>query len=113
MTDSEQKEIRTAFRQAVNLAPKELERWLGTEESKSVGWTREEDDESVGHKSGRRIVQLRRKKAAELSEDDYAHMKKVIGYVRRHAAQRPQGDVTQTRWRFSLMNWGHDPLKST
>lgn len=113
MTDSEQKEIRTAFRQAVNLAPKELERWLGTEESKSVGWTREEDDESVGHKSGRRIVQLRRKKAAELSEDDYAHMKRVIGYVRRHAAQRPQGDVTQTRWRFSLMNWGHDPLKST
>jgi len=113
MTDSEQKEIRTAFRQAVNLAPKELERWLGTEESKSVGWTREEDDESVGHKSGRRIVQLRRKKAAELSEDDYAHMRKVIGYVRRHAAQRPQGDVTQTRWRFSLMNWGHDPLKST
>jgi Protein of unknown function (DUF3140) len=113
MTDREQKEIRTAFRQAVNLAPKELERWLGTEESKSVGWTREEDDESVGHKSGRRIIQLRRKKAAELSEDDYAHMKKVIGYVRRHAAQRPQGDVTQTRWRFSLMNWGHDPLKST
>ena len=113
MTDSEQKEIRTAFRQAVNMAPKELERWLGTEESKSVGWTREEDNESVGHKSGRRIVQLRRKQAAELSEDDYAHMKKVIGYVRRHAAQRPQGDVTQTRWRFSLMNWGHDPLKST
>ena len=113
MTDREQKEIRTAFRQAVNLAPKELERWLGTEESKSVGWTREEDDESVGHKSGRRIIQLRRKKAAELSKDDYAHMKKVIGYVRRHAAQRPQGDVTQTRWRFSLMNWGHDPLKST
>ena len=113
MTDREQKEIRTAFRQAVNLAPKELERWLGTEESKSVGWTREEDDESVGHKSGRRIIQLRRKRAAELSDDDYAHMKKVLGYVRRHAAQRPQGDVTQTRWRFSLMNWGHDPLKST
>ena len=113
MTDRAQKEIRTAFRQAVNLAPKELERWLGTEESKSVGWTREEDDESVGHKSGRGIVQLKRKKVAELSDDDHAHMKKVIGYVRRHAAQRPQGDVTQTRWRFSLMNWGHDPLKST
>ena len=40
-------------------------------------------------------------------------MKKVIGYVHRHAAQRPQRDVAQTRWRFSLMNWGHDPLKST
>jgi Protein of unknown function (DUF3140) len=112
MTDRE-KEIRTAFRQAVNLAPKELERWLGHGGEQVGGLDREEDDESVGHKSGRRIVQLRRKKAAELSEDDYAHMMKVIGYVHRHAAQRPQRDVAQTRWRFSLMNWGHDPLKST
>ncbi len=23
---------------------------------------------------------------------------------------RPDGDVTGTRWRYSLMNWGHDPL---
>jgi hypothetical protein len=111
MTESEQKEIRTAFRQAVNMPPKQLERWLDTKESRSVGWTSEEDDEAVGHKWGRRIVQLRRKKVAELSKDDYAHMKTVIGYLHRHAAQRPKGDVTPTRWRFSLMNWGHDPLK--
>ena len=51
MTDREQKEIRTAFRQAVNLAPKELERWLDTEESQSVGWTRERDDEAGGRQS--------------------------------------------------------------
>ncbi|MER5294490.1 DNA-binding protein, partial [Streptomyces pharetrae] len=25
-------------------------------------------------------------------------------------AQRPSGDVRDTRWRHSLMNWGHDPL---
>jgi hypothetical protein len=111
MTKSEQKEIRSAFRQAVNMTPKELERWLDTEESKAVGWTREEDEASVGHKSGRRIVQLKRKKVLELFDDDYAHMQRVVGYVHRHAAQRPNGDVTQTRWRFSLMNWGYDPLK--
>ena len=46
------------------------------------------------------------------AEDDYAHMRKVIGYVHRHTAQRPGGDVTDTRWRYSLMNWGHDPLKA-
>jgi Protein of unknown function (DUF3140) len=40
-------------------------------------------------------------------------MRKVIGYVQRHTAPRPEGDVTQTRWRFSLMNWGHDPLKDS
>ncbi len=38
-------------------------------------------------------------------------MNKVQGYVHRHLEQRPAGDVDQTRWRYSLMNWGHDPLK--
>ena len=113
MTESERKEIRTAFREAVHMAPRELARWLESEESQSVGWTREGDDEAVGHRLGRRIVELKRKKMAELSDDDYAHMKKVVGYVHRHKAQRPKGDVTQSRWRFSLMNWGHDPLKGS
>ena len=45
------------------------------------------------------------------SEEDLAHMRKVVGYVHRHLAQRPDGDVEHTRWRYSLMNWGHDPLK--
>ena len=38
-------------------------------------------------------------------------MRKVVGYVKRHSAQRPDGDVTDTPWRYSLMNWGHDPAK--
>ena len=46
-----------------------------------------------------------------LTEADEEHMRKVVGYVHRHAAQRPTGDVSGTPWRFSLMNWGHDPLK--
>jgi hypothetical protein len=94
MTERERKQIRTAFRNAVNMSTKELERWLATDESQSVGWTREGDEEAVGHKSGRRIVQLKRKEVSELSADDYAHMKRVIGYVHRHSAQRRKGDVT-------------------
>jgi Protein of unknown function (DUF3140) len=47
----------------------------------------------------------------DLDDDDYARMRKVVGYVHRHLAQRPKGDVTETKWRYSLMNWGHDPLK--
>jgi hypothetical protein len=30
---------------------------------------------------------------------------------RRHLAQRPSGDVSESAWRYSLMNWGHDPSK--
>jgi hypothetical protein len=99
------------FQAAVNMTPAELEKWLETEESQSVGWTREGEGESVGHHSGRRIVEIKRSKKAQLTDDDYAHMRKVIGYIHRHMAQRPGGDIKNSRWRYSLMNWGHDPLK--
>ncbi|OXM57585.1 DNA-binding protein [Amycolatopsis thailandensis] len=69
------------------------------------------DGESAGHESGRRIVTLLRKKKADLTVDDEKHMRKVVGYVHRHLAQRPAGDIRNTRWRYSLMNWGHDPGK--
>ncbi|GLW10006.1 DNA-binding protein [Microtetraspora sp. NBRC 13810] len=97
------------FGEAVNLTAAELERWLRTAESKAVG-DRSGGEESTGHESGRRIVTILRKRKSELTDDDYAHMRKVVGYVRRHTAQRPTGDVEDSRWRRSLMNWGHDPL---
>lgn len=44
------------------------------------------------------------------AEEDCAHMRKVVGFIRRHRAQRPD-NVATSRWRYSLVNWGHDPLK--
>ncbi len=117
MTDDEKREIKHAFEKAVNLSRRDLKAWLETHESRSVGWAGgrakrgQEGPESVGHRSGRRILEIRAKTPPELLDEDYAHMRKVVGYVRRHLAQRPRGDVTDTRWRWSLMNWGHDPLK--
>ena len=98
------------WQQSVNLTASELEKWLGTEESQSVG-QQDGGGEATGHRSGRRIVELLRTKKGDLTDDDVEHMAKVVGYVRRHTAQRPDGDVTDTAWRYSLMNWGHDPLK--
>lgn len=106
-------EIWRRFGEAVNMAPAELEDWLESEESRKVGWKGPDgkgSGESVGHASGRRIVAIKRRKKAELTDEDYAHMRKVAGYVARHKAQRPENVVT-SRWRYSLMNWGHDPLK--
>jgi hypothetical protein len=105
------KEIRAEFGRVVTMTPAELERWLESEHGREVGRIREGESESVGHQEGRRIVEMRRKKAADLTDDDLAHMRKVVGYCHRHLAQRPDGDVGETRWRYSLMNWGHDPLK--
>jgi hypothetical protein len=106
-------EIRHAFADAVNMTPKELETWLTTDESQQVGWGKDDGGESVGHESGRRIVQIKRTKEDDLTDEDLAHMKKVVGYVHRHLAQGgPSDDVEHSRWRYSLMNWGHDPLKA-
>ncbi len=108
--DDEREEIWSEFRDCVNMAPQELEDWLDTEESKSVGDS--DGGESTGHKSGRRIVEIKRTNKDDLTDSQWEHMDKVVGYIHRHLAQRPDGDVEDTDWRYSLMNWGHDPLKS-
>lgn len=105
MDDDEKAEIAKDFGEAVNMTPAALEKWLKTEESRAVGT-------GVGHDEGERIVAIRHKKKAELTDDDYAHMRKVVGYVHRHMAQGgPAEDKEHSPWRYSLMNWGHDPLK--
>ena len=97
------------FYDCVNMQPKELEEWLEPEESKSVGDS--DSGESTGHKSGRRIVKIKRTKKDDLTDDQYSHMNKVVGYIHRHLSQRPSGDIEDSDWRYSLMNWGHDPTK--
>lgn len=104
--------ISADFARAVNMTADELRDWLATDLSLSVGWKGSDGSgqESVGHASGRRIVEILETTASHLTDADYAHMRKVVGYVRRHLAQEPANPVT-SRWRYSLMNWGHDPLK--
>ena len=99
------------FQQAVTLTAGELAEWLDTDDSKSVGFKTHPASESVGHRSGRRILRILRKRPSALTPPDFKHMQKVIDYVRRHLSQWPRGDVSQTPWRYSLMNWGHDPTK--
>lgn len=107
--------IAASFHEAVNMGAAALSRWLDTAESKEVGWKGPDghgEGESVGHKEGARIVAILGKKKGELTDDDYADMKKVVGYVHRHLAQGgPAEGVEHSRWRYSLMNWGHDPMR--
>ena len=98
------------FNEAVNMGRKELEDWLETDESKSVGQS-DNGDESKGHESGRKIVEILGKNRSDYTEDDVDHMRRVVSYVHRHGAQKPEGNVEDSNWRYSLLNWGHDPLK--
>lgn len=98
------------WREQVNMAPGELEDWLQTDESRSVGDNT--NGESTGHASGRRIVEIKRTNKDDLTDSQWQHMAKVVGYVKRHCAQGgPDAELETSAWRYSLMNWGHDPLK--
>lgn len=115
MTD-ENTTVQKEFRALVNIPSAHLRKWLGSQESRRVGMTSSGEKitgagahESVGHHMGERILSLLDKKSGDLSDDDIGAMHKVIGYIHRHTAQRPAGDITDTRRRKSLMNWGHDP----
>lgn len=104
-------ELERSFFSAVNMTAGELRRFLATEDSKRVGFTYSGERESVGRQSARKIIRFLERRPRRFSAAEYAHMRKVLGYIARHTAQRPSGDVTDTPWRYSLMNWGYDPLK--
>ena len=103
-------EIYQEFKRNVNMSPLEIEKWLDTQASKSVGQD-SGDGESIGRKSAKKIIDIKRKKKDDLTNSDYEHMQKVNSYVSRHQAQKPSGDIEDTNWRYSLKNWGHDPMK--
>src|SRR6187200_3039433 len=69
-------EVWKDWQDAVNMTAQELEDFLDTDESKSVG-DKGAGGESTGHRSGRRIVKILRTKKGHLSQDDAAHMRKV------------------------------------
>lgn len=82
-------QIRKSFDSLMNLEPAELRAWLRTPESRKVGMVRRGEWESVGRQSAKKILAIRARSVADLVDDDDRPMKKVIGYCRRHLAQRP------------------------
>lgn len=80
------------FRETVDMTARELEKWLSTGESRSVGQKRG-DDEATGHAGGRRIVDILRTQRGDLSTDDYAHMRG------RRLREAPRGAAAARRHR--------------
>lgn len=106
-----QEEILADFSEAVNMEASEIKQWLKTQESHSVG-QKDPKGKIKGRESGKKIIKILQKEQSDYKKKDFKHMKKVVGYVHRHLAQKPSGDIKETHWRYSLMNWGNDPMKS-
>ncbi|KST57837.1 DNA-binding protein [Methylobacterium sp. GXS13] len=111
MADDDHAATWSDFNEAVNMTPAALRKHLDGAASQEVG-QKKDGAESTGHAMGRRILAIKDTKKADLTDDDYAAMRKVVGYVHRHLKQG--GDARKdpdSPWRLSLMNWGHDPHK--
>lgn len=88
-------EVIQEFNELVNVTAKELKDWLKGDDSTSAGWEKDDGSgESVGHDSGRKIVEILEsnpeKDSEKYSEDDVSHMRKVVSYwyvlILRHLA---------------------------
>lgn len=100
--------IEREFQRAVNMTPEALSKWLKSKDSRALAGR---SNAPSDHWSGLRVLEIRKAKPGGRTAADYSHMRKVAAYVKRHSTRRPKGDVRNSPWRHSLMNWGHDPLK--
>ncbi|KXT02616.1 hypothetical protein AC579_5448 [Pseudocercospora musae] len=100
------------FNELVNMSAKELKDWLGSDESIGSGWDKDDGSgETIGHESGRRIIQILeknpKKDESKYDQDDVDHMRRVVAYNKRHLAQ--EGKAKQdpnSKSAKSLKNWG-------
>ncbi|KAI0484296.1 hypothetical protein GGR56DRAFT_18806 [Xylariaceae sp. FL0804] len=106
------------FNDIVNMSASELEKWLKEDSSQSSGQGKgDESGETVGHESGRRIIEILQKNPDKdpdgYDQDDIDHMRRVVAYCKRHLAQEDKAKRDpDSRSARSLKNWGHDPQKA-
>ncbi|KAL6363964.1 hypothetical protein LRP88_03395 [Fusarium phalaenopsidis] len=117
-------EVIQEFNELVNMSASELEKWLKSDDSNSAGWPKEDENgETVGHDSGRKIVEILKenpkKEVEKYTDEQVEHMRKVVSYCKRHLAQETKSnseksaeEVKKTKSYASLKNWGHDFLKA-
>ncbi|KAK3671262.1 hypothetical protein LTR78_008897 [Recurvomyces mirabilis] len=106
------------FNDIVNMSAKELQDWLGKEESAGAGWDKDDGSgETIGHESGRKIIEILeknpKKDPSKYDEEDIQHMRRVVAYCKRHLAQEGKAKQDpESKSARSLRNWGHDPQKT-
>lgn len=64
MPNDDRQQIIEDFNESLNMTRRELEEWLQTEESRSVGQS-DGGGESTGHRSGRKIVEILEKNRSD------------------------------------------------
>lgn len=104
-------QIHAEFREFINMGAGELGKFLYSPESKLVDAEPMETDISA-RKGGDRTIKILRKKRFELTKTNYEHMERATAFITKKLSEQPEGDISESVWRYSLMSWGHDPMKT-
>ncbi|XVQ11327.1 DUF3140 domain-containing protein [Spirillospora sp. CA-255316] len=98
------------FHQVVNMTSDEIRVWLLTDAAGESGAFPADPGMELPE-LGTRVVDLLRKRKADLTGDDADVMRKVVEFVEDQVADAPPDAAQDDSWRRSLMTVGHDPLK--
>ncbi|MFL6468162.1 MAG: DUF3140 domain-containing protein [Pyrinomonadaceae bacterium] len=96
----------------VNIPRDQLERWLSTPESKKLRFL-DEPKMTRNGSSGLAVLKILSKRRDKITDEDIDQMRSVTEFIENKLLKRPKGDIVASNWRYSLMNWGHDPAKRT
>lgn len=96
------------FHRVVNMSSRELVSWLRTT---AAGQHSEQSPDHAAPETGRRVVQILRKRRTDLDVDDELAMRTVVDTVRAEHAAECEPAVSTGEWRHRLMSLGHDPLR--
>jgi hypothetical protein len=96
------------FHRVVNMTSRELQDWLMVEGANERAET---EPEHAGPELGRRVLEILRKRRADLTHDDVHVMERVVRRVTRERREDLEPTAGQDAWRHKLMDVGHDPLK--
>lgn len=109
MDVEEKQSVLEEFNEWVNMSPDEHEQWLKSDCSRdsSIHFSGSLSD----NRAGWRVVELKRKHPEQFEENDFDLMMRAVGFIKRQAFAEPYGYINASQWRYTLMNWGHDPLK--
>jgi hypothetical protein len=98
-----------SFQQAVNMTSVELRAWLLIE---APGADEVPCEAGLAlSELGQLVVELLRKRKADLTERDADVMELVVEFVLTQEARGPADRESGEEWRRALMTVGHDPLR--
>jgi hypothetical protein len=106
MTESRRRAIRRLYGDLANLTPGELRAHVDGHATPMRGNPSPREREL-----SRRLLALREKDEAELTDGDHELMAQAISRIHLLLRQRPEGPVRCSAWRRRLLLLGHDPLR--